>query len=234
MEHTLERPTTLSPDRFLFKEQRYPPFEQLGPGEVRQKNKYYIISIKRRKNKTLVLRFILENTASLGFSNFVTVKLRAGKKKKERKIEKKRGNITSPRYTALIVALRSINNNGNALYLKRQSDTSIKPGKSKWNIKRSTCMREFHPLMIKTKSQCHGTRRLFHSFGACTCTFIASCHFPLLILENKLKFNYATLTYIAELIPPHFSNSKKMKFVIVLYSLLNILIILRLNYMMVK
>ena len=31
MEHTLERPTTLSLDRFLFKEQRYLPFEQLGP-----------------------------------------------------------------------------------------------------------------------------------------------------------------------------------------------------------
>ena len=76
-------------------------------------------------------------------------------------------------------------------------------------------MREFHPLMIKTKSQCHGTTRLVHNFGACTC--IASCHFPLLILENKLKFNYATLTYIAELIPPYFSNSKKMKLVIVLY-----------------
>ena len=92
MEHTLERPTALSQDRFLFKEWRYPPFEQLGPGEVRQKNKYYIISIRRRKNKTLVIRFILENTASLGFSNFVTVKLRAGKKKKkERKIEKKSG-----------------------------------------------------------------------------------------------------------------------------------------------
>ena len=64
--------------------------------------------------------------------------------------------------------------------------------------------------------------------------FIISLHFPLLVLENKLKFNYATLTYIAELIPPYFSNSKKMKFVIVLYSLLNILIILRLNYMIVK
>lgn len=155
-----------------------------------------------------MLRFILENTASLGFSNFVTVKLRAEKKKKERKEnrEKKGGNITSPRYTALIVALTSINNDGNALYLKRESGTSITPGKSKWNIKRSTCMREFQPQMIKTKSQCHGTRRLVHNFGACTCTFIASCHFPLLILENKLKFNYATLTYIAELIPPYFSN----------------------------
>lgn len=95
-------------------------------------------------------------------------------------------------------------------------------------------MREFQPQMIKTKSQCHGTWWLVHNFGACTCTFIASCHFPLLILENKLKFNYATLTYIAELIPPYFSNSKKMKLVIVLYSLLNILIILRLKCMMVK
>ena len=79
-------------------------------------------------------------------------------------------------------------------------------------------MREFQPQMIKTKSQCHGTRRLVHNFAACTCTFInASYHFPLLVLENKLKFNYATLTYIAELIPPYFSNSKKMKLLIVLY-----------------
>ena len=31
MEHTLERPTALSPDRFLFKEWRYPPFEQKEP-----------------------------------------------------------------------------------------------------------------------------------------------------------------------------------------------------------
>lgn len=148
----------------------------------------------------------------------MTIKLRAGKKRKERKIEKKRENITPPRYTALVVALSSINNDGNALYLKRESGTSITPRKSKWNIKRSKCMREFQPQMIKTKSQCHGTRRLVHNFAACTCTFInASCHFPLLVLENKLKFNYATLTYIAELIPPYFSNSRKMKLLIVLY-----------------
>ena len=148
----------------------------------------------------------------------MTVKLRAEKKRKERKIEKKKvKSITSPRYTALVVALSSMNNNGNALYLKRESGTSITPGKSKWNIKRSTCMREFQPQVIKTKSQCHGTRRLVHNFGACACTFIASCHFPLLTLENKPKFNYATLAYTAELIPPYFSNSKKMKLVIVLY-----------------
>ena len=139
------------------------------------------------------------------------------KKRKERKIEKKRENITSPRYTALIVAWTSINNDGNVLYLKRESGISITTGKSKLNIKPSTCMREFQPQVTKTKSQCHGKRRLVHNFGARTCTFIASCHFPLLILENKLKFNNATLTYIAELIPPYFSNSKKMKLVIVLY-----------------
>ena len=85
----------------------------------------------------------------------------------------------------------------------------------------------------QTKSQCHGTRKLVHNFGACT--FIASCHFPLLILENKLKFNYATLTYITELIIPYFSNSKTIKLVIVLYDCrIYYLIILRLNYMMVK